>query len=310
MIVGHAPLAFVSVVIVLFSFTNFSRQKIVYFGLVAGIASIIPDIDILFPLASIFLIDEFSLANIISQFWTVAEQQHRFATHSIIILGSSSCITIAQMLLPKRVQKYSVPFTLLAIFISPISLPIQLITSSTIITLYILRSHTQKLLSIRELGLAFTIGFIIHPIGDMFTGTPPTILYPFTDILELTRVSFGNPTVHFGAVFILEIGSLILAFLLLSYLTENDFITYNNVKPKPYHIMYAFSIIGCLLLYFNFKISPTVDSATTFVIPLVSLTIIGNIHSLSKQNIINYISSVSWTLLFAICIFLLFTLQL
>lgn len=309
MIIGHAPLAFVSVVIVLLSFTDFPRQKIVYFGLVAGIASVLPDIDILFPLASIVLVDDFSLANIISQFWMVAEQQHRFATHSIIILGGSSCITITQMFLPKRVQKYSVPFTLLAIFISPISLPIQLIMSSTITTLYILRSHTRKILSVRELGLFFTIGFIIHPIGDMFTGTPPTILYPFTDILELTRVSFGNPTLHFGIVFIFEIGSLILSFLLLAYLTENNFITYSNVKPKPYHIISAVSIIGCLLLYFNFQISPTVDSATTFVIPLVSLTIIGNIRSLSKQNIINYISNVSWTLLFAICIFLVVTLQ-
>lgn len=303
MIVGHGPLAFALTAVILLVTTTLSNRDTLYLASVAGIASTLPDIDILFPLLSLAAVNPLTLSELISQFWTVAGERHRHATHSLLILTGGTLISIAQLQFTPTKRKYSILASLALVFALPLTLPTQLLLTAIITSIYLLAKHKPATVSHRTLGLAFLFGTTLHPLGDMFTGTPPAFFYPFTNIIGLSRWTITEPTLQFALIFLLEIGSLIAALVLIAHLTEIDWITYTDVQPKPYHAVISTLSISGLLFVFGTQTAPTVDSATFFVIPLVGATIIGNTPTLAKRKLAQYVSDVSWSLLFAIISF-------
>lgn len=307
MIIGHGPLAFALVALALLVTTSFSKRKILYLAAIAGIASILPDIDVLFPLISLVTVDTLSITALTEQFWTVSGERHRLATHSLIVFGTATLIAYAQMYLNPTHQKYSIAISLILIFLAPLTLPVQLLFGTTLITVHTLTKYKPTTTKIHETALAFAFGAFIHPFGDMFTGTPPTILYPFTGVLELSRWTIADPTLHFALIFTLEIGSLIAALFLIAHLTEIDLLTYTDVRPKPHHTLVSTVALAIVLFAIGTNTTPTVDSATTFVLPLVGATTLAATPTLVyKRRIQQYLSDVSWTLLFAIIAFTIY----
>lgn len=307
MIIGHGPLAFALVALVLLVTTSFSKRKILYLAAIAGIASILPDVDVLFPLISLLSVDTLSITVLTEQFWAVSGERHRLATHSLIVFGTATLIAYAQMYIKPTYQKYSIALSSILIFILPLALPVQLLFGTTLVTVYTLTKYKPKTTKIHEPALAFAFGAFLHPFGDMFTGTPPAFLYPFTDILQLSRWTIADPTLHFILIFTLEIGSLIAALSLIAHLTDFDILTYTDVRPKPHQTLVSAIALATALFVIGTNTTPTVDSATTFVLPLVGATTIAATPTLLyKRRIQQYLSDISWTLLFAIIAFTLY----
>jgi membrane-bound metal-dependent hydrolase YbcI (DUF457 family) len=73
----------------------------------------------------------------------------------------------------------------------------------------------------RHVLAAALVGVLTHPFGDLFTGTAPTLLYPFDVELLPTQVTLSaDPTLHLLGAFALELATVWLA--LLVYLTVRD----------------------------------------------------------------------------------------
>lgn len=303
MIIGHGPLAFALTAGILLVATTVSKRSVLYLALVAGIASVIPDIDILFPLASLVTVNPFTVSELVSQFWTVAGERHRHATHSLLLLTGSALVALVQARVPMRLRGYAVAVVLCLVFMLPFSVPTQLLIAVISVSLYFILKYKPSTVRHREIGAAFMFGLVLHPFGDMFTGTPPAFFYPFTDVIGLSRWTIAEPTLQFALIFILEIGSLIAALVLVAYLTDIEWITYTDVRPEPYHALISLLSVTGLLFVFGAHISPTVDSATFFVLPLVGATVIGNTPLLARRRIASYVTGVSWSLLFAIVSF-------
>jgi hypothetical protein len=391
MIIGHGLVAFILTAIILIKFSNLCNKSILYLATTTGIAAIIPDIDMLLPLASIFTVNTLSITAITDQFWSVSGERHRLATHSLIILTITTLIafsiqkisetTAFKPKLKKPKQKIATILTTIIIIFTPLSIPLKLLTTTTIITAYILIQYKPKnitttqltiaflfgslthpfgdmftgtpptflypytniielsrwtlpnptlqltLLFILEIGsliltfliqykpknitttqltIAFLFGSLTHPFGDMFTGTPPTFLYPYTNIIELSRWTLPNPTLQLTLLFILEIGSLILTFLILEKLTTTHYLTYEKIKPQTKHIIFGtinIILIYLLAQYYTIPLTPTVDTANKFVLTIVTITLLTNTKTIYNKQYAKYITNVSWTLLFTITIF-------
>lgn len=307
MIIGHGPLAFALVAALLLVTTNFSNKKILYLATIAGIASILPDIDVLFPLISLLSVDTLSITALTDQFWTVSGERHRLATHSLIVFGTAIILAFTQLYFKPTYQKYTIAISTITIFLVPLTLPVQLLLTITILTVYTLHNYQPQTTQTHETALAFAFGAFIHPFGDMFTGTPPAFLYPFTDIINLSRWTLADPTLHFTLIFTLEIGSLIAALYLIAHLTEIDILTYTDVRPKPHHTLISTLALIIVLFAIGTNTTPTVDSATPFVLPLVgTLSLAATPTLLYKRRFQQYLSDISWTLLFAIIAFTIY----
>jgi len=319
MIIGHGPLAFTITATILLATTKFPNNKILYLATTAGIAAIIPDIDMLLPFASIFTVNTLSITAITNQFWTVSGERHRLATHSLIILTITTLIaftiqkisttTAFKPELQHTKQKIATTIITITILFTPLSIPLKLLTTTTLITAYFLTTHKPTNTTTTQLTLAFLIGTTTHPFGDMFTGTPPTFLYPYTNILELTRWTIPNPTIQLTLLFTLEIGTLITTILLLEKLTTTNHLTYDKIKPQPKHLLFGLTnatLITIIAHYYTIPLAPTVDTATKFVLTLVTLTTIINTKTIYKQQYTKYITDTSWTLLTAILTFTIY----
>jgi membrane-bound metal-dependent hydrolase YbcI (DUF457 family) len=178
-----------------------------------------------------------------SEFWGTAHGIHRSMTHSLVAAaiagpafglwtlrrrgtddaGSPSSDTDETDDAPERFG----PRNLAAAAVALVALA-ALVTSSVyasgfvggfVMTAFVLGglaiatvAQTYLGLSPRMIALAALAGVASHPWGDLVTGEPPALLYPFDVHLLSERVMLSaDPTIHLLAAFALELGVVVLA---------------------------------------------------------------------------------------------------
>lgn len=124
---------------------------------------------------------------------------------------------------------------------------------------------------------AALIGLLTHPFGDLFTGTAPTLLYPFDIRLLPTRVTLSaDPTIHLIGAFALELATI--WFAILVYAKLRNLPVAERIHPQAaVGAVYA----GVVL----FVPPPTLDVSYYFVYSVLAVSAVGLLTELPLPDL-------------------------
>lgn len=223
MFLGHALLAF-AVAALVAHWRGWSGHRALTVGVVAGAFGAIPDVDIAY--AAITLnVGEVAAAADPEAFWDATRGVHRTITHSIVVAVPAAAAfglwaVRARDSPATRWAARGVAVLVLAALVgvayAASGLPggvvmgmfalagLAVATAGTVAT--DLRPHT--------VALAAVAALLSHPWGDLLTGAPPGLFYPFEAGVIGERVLLhGDPTVHLLGAFAVELAAVWLAAL-------------------------------------------------------------------------------------------------
>ena len=260
MIVGHFLLAF-SLVALYAIYRELGSEYALTMGLIAGGFAVLPDIDILFAARELLVLFSSGVSGFVDSFWQTSKIVHRGWTHSLVTLFISASLFSIY---------HKTSYRLIAITALPVAFFTgihygNVFTAGVMIFfiaggLLISRIAESKVES-RDFTLSVFLGLLLHPFGDVFTGTPPEFFYPFETGLFSSRVIiFGDPVINLLAIFALEFSLVWIGLLTVSKLRGID------VKRE----IKGFSFIG--LVYAPAAIyiqAPTLEVAYQFVFSVI-----------------------------------------
>lgn len=252
-IIGHLAVAFILVSISYLFASKKSNEAILVIASIAAVFSLVPDIDILLPLA----ISSNSITSpeaVVSNFWAASTQYHRGVTHSLLTTLSGSIFAVGSFYrdsVSKLFFSFSIVISLIGAVFSAQLFVLGIFWLSVVTISIFIRRNTS--LSLRDIAVSSSIGLLSHPFGDIFTGEPPAFLYPFNLSFIETRVTFASePTTHFFILFFIEL-ALSLAAIAIFYKLKY------GVAFRPIGIKPASSFILAIPFLFFLPL-PTVDS--------------------------------------------------
>lgn len=83
-------------------------------------------------------------------------------------------------------------------------------------------------------GVAATVGFASHPYGDLLTGQPPRLFYPFdTSVSSARLVLHPDLTLHLLGAFALELATIWLAVLAVVVVTDRSWRVFSGSSALP-----------------------------------------------------------------------------
>lgn len=267
MIAGHAPLAFAlgaSLAIVL----RRDRHEALTIGLVAGAFALVPDIDMVYAVAGLLGSGTTELWSATAAFWAHSTAVHRAATHSLVV---SLAAAVAFSLAGNR----RTSFVAYAALCGLVGLELLLTDAlaAAIMALFAV-AGLGVTSGARRIGfdrgtilIAALVGLVSHPFGDLFTGQPPPLLYPF-DVPVLTdRIALvADPTLNLLAVFGLELAMIWLGVVAAGRLLE---------APVFHHIDRRAAIGAGYGAAVFFVPPPTLDVSYQFVFSVVAVGAVG-----------------------------------
>jgi hypothetical protein len=217
MFVGHGLLAF-ALAAVAARLWGWSPERALTAGLLAGAFGLAPDVDILYaPVGVVGASGPFDAA---AGFWSTGNRVHRAVTHSLLVGALSSLAAGAWVTGRHGVRALAVgalaALSLVALAATgPLGAVVLAAFGATVLGLARVGRVRLDLGPVAVVGAA-GIGTLTHPFGDLFTGTPPGLLYPFDTALLTSRVTLHpDPTLHLlGALFV-ELGTAWLAAVVL-----------------------------------------------------------------------------------------------
>jgi hypothetical protein len=120
-------------------------------------------------------------------------------------------------------------------------------------------------LSARSIALLALFGLSSHPFGDLFTGEPPAVLYPFDASLLAERIALHpDPTLHLLGAFTIELATFWAAALVYASLSDRRFRAALD-WPAVLGVGYGGVVLALP--------APTLDSAYRFVLSVLVLGI-------------------------------------
>ena len=209
MIIGHFFLAF-ALTAIIGKYLEIEDQRLIKLGFLAALIALIPDVDIVFAFSEILTLGS-GFYEFTDSFWTASEATHRGLTHSLVILGavSSGLITYHRTGSKLFASVLLTGFTAAALTQGLFSAATMamFIALGLLLTEKIGRNFTP-----REFALVLFTGLIIHPFGDVFTGTPPEFLYPLGLSLMESRIILNtDPVINLLAILLIELSTALLA---------------------------------------------------------------------------------------------------
>lgn len=223
MFVGHGLLAFALVAWSAHSW-GWERRRALGIGALAAAFGAAPDVDMLY--VPIVLLRRLSFSP--NEFWGASTVAHRTVTHSLVV-GLVLVVAVlfwtyrhpraddrghAGLAYLPRVAAVCIGCGLVALTGSRSGwLMASLMTLFAVTTLGT-ATLGQRWFEPRVVGSAALVGLLTHPFGDLFTGTPPPLFYPFdisvfTDVVAL----HSDPTIHLLGAFAIELSTAWLALL-------------------------------------------------------------------------------------------------
>ncbi|MFC7076486.1 metal-dependent hydrolase [Haloarcula halophila] len=212
MFVGHALLAF-AVVVLVAQRLGVAPRRALQFGAVAGLFAAVPDVDIVYAPIGLLLQSAETVGPDV--FWETANVIHRGPTHSLV-MGAALAVTAVCWRLstwPGRPVAVGIATALIVVatlFSGPVGGIVTLVFVTSGIAVAIVAGRLDiEPLTLLPLAL---VGLLSHPFGDLFTGSPPPLLFPFdgqliTDLVVL----HPDPTMHLLGAFAIELGTVWLA---------------------------------------------------------------------------------------------------
>lgn len=267
MFVGHGLLAF-ALVANLARRSGTDRGRALVLGFVAALFATVPDIDVVYAPAGLLLQSVNTLSPDV--FWETANVVHRGPTHSLVM---GTVLAIAVTLWVARTRHYRMlSIAMLAGLVGVATLESGVIAGVVVLVFSMGGLGVTVLaerfdLTPRELFAVAAVGLLSHPFGDLFTGSPPPLLYPFDVTLVAERlVLHPDPTGHLLAAFAVELGTV--WFALWTYAHLRGCTLTELVHPRAsLGVGYA---VAALVLP-----APTLEHSAHFVFSVLALGVAG-----------------------------------
>ncbi len=229
--VGHAALAFAVAAGVAFAL-DVGREHALLFGAVAGAFGVVPDVDIGYAFVGLFAGGGFDPGDLPDVFWETGNVVHRGLTHSFVVGGVSALLF--GLVTVRRLQLVAVAGLAGLVVVTAGTaggLEAGVIASFLLAGVVVALAGRRLGLTAGGVAVAALIGLASHPFGDVFTGTSPTLLYPFGAGLLPERVLLsGDPTLHLLGAFGLEMATVWLAVVVYARLRDRSLRRY--VHPR------------------------------------------------------------------------------
>jgi membrane-bound metal-dependent hydrolase YbcI (DUF457 family) len=267
MFIGHALLAFAIAVRASRRF-SVPRRTALRFGVVAALFAAIPDIDVVYAPVGLLLRSVETVGPDV--FWETANVIHRGPTHSLVMAGLLA-VAVTLWTVDNRAAKgvaVAIGTTLVAI-----AAALSGTVGGVVVLLFVVAgfavatgAHRSGVPVPTILGLA-AIGLLSHPFGDLFTGSPPPLLYPIDVTLVAERVALHpDPTGHLLAAFALELATVWLAVVTYARVAEirlTDFLTRRAALGSGY-------AVAAVIMP-----APTLEQSAHFVFSVLAVGVVG-----------------------------------
>jgi len=266
--VGHGLFAF-AVVALAAERLGWSRSTAVRVGVVAALFGTLPDVDIVYALTGLVGIEPTTTA-LVDSFWTTGNRVHRGVTHSVVV-GLVTAAGVALAARPSRSARSAgnAVFAGLAVAVLVISGPLAAVIVGAFVAGAAALAVVAERADVPSAGVAAAalVGLCTHPFGDLFTGEPPAVLYPFDVTVFADRVLLAeDPTLHLLAAFGIELSIVWLALAVYFRLTDRRLRDHVDYRAVP-GVGYAGAAVAIP--------SPTVDVAYQFVFSVLAVGVLG-----------------------------------
>jgi len=271
MFVGHGLLAF-ALVAFAGERLGWERRTVLGVAVLAALFGTLPDIDVVY--APVGLLLGADLTNPVESFWTVGNEVHRGVTHSLVV----GAVTAAAAFLLARGDRLrtTAGIAILAGVLALATLRsgglagvVTLVFALGAVGLVALAGEYD--IAPRHVGGAALVGLLTHPFGDLVTGSPPALLYPFDVTLVPQRVTLsGDTTLHLLGAFWLELAVVWLALVAYFRLTDRHV---GDYVERPAAVGVAYGAAALVLP------APTLDVSYHFVYSVLGIGLLGGVTS-------------------------------
>ncbi|WP_284014203.1 metal-dependent hydrolase [Halobaculum litoreum] len=281
MFVGHALAAFALVAVVARR-RGQPPSRALAFGCVAGLFAAAPDVDIGYALVGVVstLGTGAGALGLAESFWATGNVVHRAVTHSLVVAPAVALAAAAWVdgRTGARAAALALATGLVAVTAVVGGGLAALVTVAFVVTALALGEGIRRRTDIAArttfwLALA---GLVSHPFGDVFTGEPPALLYPFaTEVLTARVALSADPVFHLLGAFAIELATVWAAVIVWTRLrAERDgrvvgpFDLPRRVDPR--------AVAGAGYAASAFVIpAPTLDLSYPFVFSVLAVGVVG-----------------------------------
>ncbi len=268
MFVGHGLAAF-AIVAAAARWYGWDRQRAMRVGVLAALFATAPDLDILY--GPVGLLGGVSgVAGAAEAFWSTGNVVHRGPTHSML-LGAFAAAGFAawrRSTTPSR----GLALATFAGIVATVALTSGLL-GTAVTAVFIAGGLCVVALASRwdvspvAVGAAALVGLVAHPFGDLFTGTPPQLLYPLDAVLVTERIALHpDPTVHLLAAFGLEL-FVVWTALVVAYGLTGRSVRGHVDRRALLGVAYGGAVLAMP--------APTLDASSHFVFSVLTLGVVG-----------------------------------
>lgn len=268
MFVGHGLLAFAVVGICARRFGLPARRALAV-AVVAGLFATLPDVDVLY--GPIGLLGGVSgVGDAVSTFWAAGNEVHRGPTHSLLVgtVAAGGFALLARRAAVTSVAGGGLLAGLVAVTaIASGALDAAVVAAFALVGVAVVALARRLELSAVAVLAAALVGLLGHPFGDLLTGSPPDLLYPLADAPIADRLALhGDATIHLLGAFALELAVIWLAVLVYFDLTDR------SIRASIDRTAGLGAVYGAAAFVIP---APTVESASPFVLSVLSLGLVG-----------------------------------
>lgn len=254
-----------------------SRGRALSLGASAGAFATVPDIDMLY--APVGVLGASGALDAAEEFWAASTLVHRAVTHSLIVGGVAALAfwlwgragewLNEGIVSTERIVAFVVLAGLVAVA-GVVSGPLGALVMGAFAVAGL--GVTEGAMRYGDLApkavlLTALVGLGSHPFGDLLTGEPPALFYPFDASLLTERIALSaDPTLHLLGAFWFELATLWLAALVFCSLTDRRLASHIHGRAAL-GLAYAVAALAVP--------APTLASSYQFVFSVLAVGIIG-----------------------------------
>ena len=281
MFAGHALLAFALVGAVAVRFTD--RETALRLAAIAGAFAAVPDVDMSYAVVGL-LGAEGGAFDHASAFWAASTLVHRTITHSVAVAPFVAALAVCWVAGRRGSHRSALAvaaglgLSLVAVAVA-VSGPLGgFVMAVFVVAAALVAEATVQHTAVpaRTTGLVALIGLVSHPFGDLFTGEPPALLYPFDVVVFADRVTLAaDPTLHLLAAFALELAAIWAGVLVAVRLLDQSTLAAIDLRASA-GVGYAAAILVIP--------APTLDLSYPFVFSVLLVGAVGVVPRLRLND--------------------------
>lgn len=226
MFLGHALFAFAAVALVA-DWYGFRGRRALVLGCIAGAFAAIPDVDVAY-VALALDVGQVAAAADAEAFWAATNEVHRTITHSLVVaVVAGPAFGLWSWRRPGASQAGRIGALALLIGLVGVANAVSGPSGALVMGLFVLAglavstAAASTEIQPRTVAALAAIGLLSHPWGDLVTGGPPALFYPFNlDVVGERVLLHADPTLHLLGAFAIELAAIWLAALAVVRTTD------------------------------------------------------------------------------------------